>query len=450
MKIKKLPLIMAAICAISLVAACDKEDDTAQTMSELVPNVITQTEGGTQTTAPITDSEGNTYPSMETKSPEQLQSEIDAMMTATPSQTAVTNIVTQPANAIKTADRYGYQQLTEGEQRLYDAIVANVSALKINVPNALDNVDPDTWNRIYGLVYTQEPQLFWMSPRITSALNVGKLYYRTRDPEAIKKMQAEIDVTVNKIMSDIAGMTTFEKLDYMNTYLAQNCTFLEADRALDQGIYNETIYNAFAGGTSKQGDLQCSGYAHAIQYICDLSGIESMFVTGTNKAGQTHAWNIVKVEGNWYNLDTTWADPILENPNLKNVTHMYMLVPDSWILNKTHFKQNKLILADGTEHLYFTPPACTSDAMNWFKQKGKYYSDAASAKAELVRQLDNAAANGLRTTEIMCSSKAVYDAVKADAMSMQNDLKAKYSNVKGLSDKANENMLVIELDVIYN
>jgi hypothetical protein len=318
------------------------------------------------------------------------------------------------------------------------------------VPNALGNVDPDTWNRIYGLVYMQEPQLFWMSPRITSALNVGKLYYRTRDPEAIKQMQAEIDVTVNKIMNDIAGMTTFEKLDYMNTYLALNSTFLEADRALDQGIYNETIYNAFAGGTTKQGDLQCSGYAHAIQYICDLSGIESMVIAGANKAGQTHAWNIVKVEGNWYNLDCTWADPILENPNYKNVTHMYMLVPDSWILNKTHFKQNRLLLADGTEHLYFTPPACTSDTMNWFKQEGKYYTDAAAAKAELKKQLENAAANGLRTTEIMCSSKAVYDAVKADAMSMQNDLKAKYSNVKGLSDKANENMLVIELDVIYN
>jgi hypothetical protein len=450
MKIKKIPLTMAAICAISLIAACDKDDDTAATMSELVPNVITQTEGGTDTTAPITDADGNTYPSMETKSPEQLQSEIDAMMTATAVQTVPTNIITQPANAIKTADRYGYQQLTEAEKALYDAIVLNVSALSINVPNALGNVDVDTWNRIYGLVYTQEPQLFWMSPRITSAAKVGQLYYRTRDPEAIKKMQAEIDVTVNKIMSDISGMSTFDKLDYMNTYLAQNATFLEAERLEDQGIFNETIYNAFAGGTAKQGDLQCSGYAHAVQYICDLSGIESMFVTGATKNGQTHAWNIVKVDGNWYNLDTTWADPILEKPNLKNVTHMYMLVPDKWILNISHFKQNKLLLADGTEHLYFTPPACTSDTMNWFRQKGKYYSDAATAKAELKKQLENAAANGLRTTEVMVSSKSVYDEVLKDAMSMQNDLKAKYSNVKGLSDKANPNSLIIELDVIYN
>jgi transglutaminase/protease-like cytokinesis protein 3 len=450
MKMRKIPLITAALVTISMFAACSAGEETVTTMSELVPNVITQAEGETITTPPITDAEGNTYPSMETKSPEQLQSELDAMMTAVPSQTTATNIVTQSPDTIKTADRYAYNTLTDFEKSLYDAMVRQISSLQINVPNALGNVDVETWNKVYGMVYNQEPQLFWMSPRITSAANIGKLYYRTRDPEAIKKMQSEIDVTVNKIMSDISGMSTFEKLDYINTYLALNSTFLEVQETEDQALFNGTIYNAFAGGTAKQGDLQCSGYAHAVQYLCDLSGIECMYITGTNKAGQSHAWNVVKVDGNWYNFDTTWADPILDKPNLKNVNHMYFLVPDSWIIDKSHYNHNMITYADGTKQLYFTPPACTSDTMNWFKQKGEVYSDAASAKTEIKAQLDNAAKNGLRTTEIMCSSKAVYDAVKADAMTMQNDLKSKYSTVKGLSDKSNEYMLVIELDVIYN
>jgi hypothetical protein len=450
MKIKKIPLITAVIVSVSLLAGCAKEDESVSVMTELVPNVITQAETDTVTTPPITDAEGNTYASLETKSPEQLQSEIEAMITAVPSQTTAVNVVTQPADAIKTADKYAYNTLNDFEKSLYDAMVQQISKLQINVPNALGNVDIDTWNKIYGMVYNQEPQLFWMSPKITSAMNVGKLYYRTRDPEAIKKMQAEIDVTVNKILSDMSGMSTFEKLDYMNTYLALNSTFIKANESADQALFNGTIYNAFSGGTSKQGDLQCSGYAHAVQYLCDLSGIESMYITGTNKAGLSHAWNVVKVDGNWYNFDTTWADPVLETPNYKNVNHMYFLVPDSWIIDKSHYNHNKIIYADGRTQLYFTPPSCTSDTMNWFKQKGEVYSDAASAKAEIKAQLDNAAKNGLRTTEIMCSTKAVYDAVKADAMSMQNDLKAKYSNVKGLSDKSNDNMLVIELDVIYN
>jgi transglutaminase/protease-like cytokinesis protein 3 len=29
--------------------------------------------------------------------------------------------------------------------------------------------------------------------------------------------------------------------------------------------------------------------------------------------GEEHVWNIVKVDGKWYNIDLTWDDPILDN-----------------------------------------------------------------------------------------------------------------------------------------
>jgi hypothetical protein len=146
----------------------------------------------------------------------------------------------------------------------------------------------------------------------------------------------------------------------------------------------------------------------------------------------------------------TWDDPILENPNYKNVRHMYVLVPDAWIIGSTHLRENEKIYNNGTSFKFFTPPACTATEMNWFKQKGKVYDNAETAVAELTKQLENAAANGLRTTEIMCSSKTVYDAVRKQMRSMQDSLKAKYSSVKGISDKCAEAMLVVELDVIYN
>ena len=36
--------------------------------------------------------------------------------------------------------------------------------------------------------------------------------------------------------------------------------------------------------------------------------MEVRYVTGW--AGEAHAWNIVKVDGQWYHLDTTWNDPV--------------------------------------------------------------------------------------------------------------------------------------------
>jgi transglutaminase/protease-like cytokinesis protein 3 len=397
----------------------------------------------------MTDAEGNTYPTEATKSSEELASIVADMVSATTG--AATTVVDTSGNSengeVRTSkDRYAYNTLTDEEKALYDNIIERATVLGLKVDPEYRGVDKATWDKVYGMVYNQEPQLFWVSPKLSQ---VGRIYYRNLDIESIKTMQAEIDATVKTILADISGKTDFEKLDYLNTYLATNSTFLLGEETDTQANYNTTIYNAFSGGTAKQGDIQCVGYAHAVQYICDRVGINSMVVTGVTESGQSHAWNKIELDGDWYNYDVTWNDPILDTPNYKNVRHMFMLIPDSWILDITHFSENMKFYADGTSFKYFTPPACTSTALNWFHQKGELYTDAASAIAELNRQLDYAASNGLRTAEIMVSDKSVYDAVRAEMRNMQSTLKSAHSNVTAISDKCSEPMLIIELDVLY-
>lgn len=48
---------------------------------------------------------------------------------------------------------------------------------------------------------------------------------------------------------------------------------------------------------------------------------------------QDHAWNKVKVDGKWYNLDTTWNDPTPNSPT--EVSYNYFLISDK-ILAKDH------------------------------------------------------------------------------------------------------------------
>jgi transglutaminase/protease-like cytokinesis protein 3 len=444
-------LLSAVIAAIMLFTGCGSPD-AEQTMSELVPNVITKAtdEGVSTDTPPITDANGSTYTTVETKTSEELASIVNDMMTA-PATEATTVMSDAPAAAgakLRTyEDKYAYNTLTDDEKALYANIVSNASSLRLRVDVQFQGVTKEMWDKVYGMVYNQEPQLFWMSPKLSL---VGRIYYRNLDTDSIKSMQAEIDATVSKLLADMQGLSDFDKINYMNDYLVLNSTFLNGADADGEANYNSTIYNAFAGGTSKQGDVQCVGYAHAVQYLCDRVGIDCMVVTGVTDAGVSHAWNKVKIDGEWYNFDTTWDDPVLDTPNFKNIRHLYVLVPDAWIIGITHLSENEKFYNDGTSFKFFTPPPCTATAMNWFKQKGEVYSTVDSAVAELTSQLENAAANGLRTTEIMCSDKAVYDAVRAQMRSMQDSLKAKYSNVKGISDKCQEAMLVVELDVIYN
>jgi hypothetical protein len=52
----------------------------------------------------------------------------------------------------------------------------------------------------------------------------------------------------------------------------------------------------------------CAGYAKAFQYITNRLGIECEYVRGRCKSGEWHAWNIIKLEGDYYYVDATWDD----------------------------------------------------------------------------------------------------------------------------------------------
>jgi len=77
----------------------------------------------------------------------------------------------------------------------------------------------------------------------------------------------------------------------------------------------------------------CQGYALAAQALLEQSGIETKYVIGFVNGNEAHAWNLVKVDGKWYHLDTTWNDPL---PNrVGAASYDYFLVTDSQ-LNKDH------------------------------------------------------------------------------------------------------------------
>ena len=57
-----------------------------------------------------------------------------------------------------------------------------------------------------------------------------------------------------------------------------------------------------------EGKGVCAGYAFALQYLLMRAGIQSYYVVGY--AGENHAWNLAKIDGEWYYVDATWDDPV--------------------------------------------------------------------------------------------------------------------------------------------
>ena len=90
--------------------------------------------------------------------------------------------------------------------------------------------------------------------------------------------------------------------------------------------YNTKMANHTDIDGFKDGVMVCSGYSLAAYYLLNKVGVETRVVTGFGGDGEptnNHMWNIVKVDGQWYNLDITWDDR-----GGKNKTYEYFLKCD--------------------------------------------------------------------------------------------------------------------------
>ena len=110
--------------------------------------------------------------------------------------------------------------------------------------------------------------------------------------------QAEIDEVVRRAGEivdsfDLDGEDDYTKVKLLYEYI---CTHYTYDDTL-------TKFSAYDGLTT--GSMVCQGYALLTYEVMWSAGIPCRIVTGTSRQ-QNHAWNIVELDGVWYNLDTTW------------------------------------------------------------------------------------------------------------------------------------------------
>lgn len=73
--------------------------------------------------------------------------------------------------------------------------------------------------------------------------------------------------------------------------------------------YDSMIYETFnvhsAYGAAVEGKAVCQGYSLLLYRLLQELGIKNRMISGET-GGVSHIWNIVEIDGYWYNMDTTW------------------------------------------------------------------------------------------------------------------------------------------------
>ncbi len=93
-------------------------------------------------------------------------------------------------------------------------------------------------------------------------------------------------------------------------------------------------------GLEGVGETVCDGYAAAFQMLAKYAHIESYMLINDE---EDHAWNLAKLDGNWYHLDCTWDDQIIEKKGesyryrffMKTTAQMERL-DDKYLTQKVH------------------------------------------------------------------------------------------------------------------
>lgn len=82
--------------------------------------------------------------------------------------------------------------------------------------------------------------------------------------------------------------------------------------------YDQDHYDALAtvdpdsynpAGPLEKGKAVCVGFATAFQLLMDMTDVECITVVGASRENAAdHAWNMVRLNGQWYCVDTTWDE----------------------------------------------------------------------------------------------------------------------------------------------
>ena len=272
-------------------------------------------------------------------------------------------------------DCYAFGKLSEDEQEVYLEILEALIHFKENVK--LSSCDKELISRVFQCVLNDHPEIFYVDGYSYTEYTLGSILKKITftgsyrfSPEEVKEKQMQIDNYVNQCL---AGMPEdadeYEKVKYVYEYLIHHTDYDAAAKD------SQNICSVFLERKSV-----CQGYAKATQYLLNRAGVFATLVLGEVVGGEGHAWNLVRIDGAYYYVDTTWGDasyqavggsdyPIEKIPT---INYDYLCVTTEQ-MEQTHTQDNVVEM-----------PECTSMDANFYVREGVYFTEFDEKKIEKI------------------------------------------------------------------
>ena len=230
----------------------------------------------------------------------------------------------------KAKNFYFKSQLSGDLKELYDVIYSLFSdptnadayfSLKLEGDTHEDEFLDDV-SLAWLAVQYDHPEFFWAYNGLEVTMNIGKPHKTSNEyifflDKPYKRYENEMKAfndAVDSFMSDI----DLEGSDYqiarqIHDKLIAMVTYDDEAVKSETNDLAHTAYGALVENSSGMPHMAvCDGYSQAFVYLLQQAGIDAAVVLGeggSSKSGTgPHAWSMVKLGEEWYEVDSTWDD----------------------------------------------------------------------------------------------------------------------------------------------
>ena len=310
----------------------------------------------------------------------------------------------------------GYKSLTlEAQRILYREMEENVYYIAQEPENGLyDVLDIKLWNvelseaelrQVIVAFSLDKPHIFWLDNKFGYSNTTGNTVlqlYSFLSAEDISDYSAELNSKIKELhLGLLPDMTEYSREIYIHDWLIDNCFYADDVVKISDDFLSFTTYGALVNQKAV-----CEGYTRAMQMMLSSVGIESFPVIGVGNDG-LHMWNAVKIDNEWYYVDSTWNDT--ENGSgydYFNLTTEQLLYDHTILPVYSQLTEDQVCGVDDgvADSFNILVPICSASSQNYFVRNSLIVNDLGDISKENIKTGLRVAQGSLAETVILSIS----------------------------------------------